>query len=97
MKSSIFSLYSLLFFFSLNAQHNDYKELMEQEWPQLEKYHSANQEIIKNSDWPDVVFMGNSITEGWANTHPKFFSKNNYVGRGIGGQTTPPDAYPIYT
>ena len=33
--------------------------------------------------------MGNSITEGWVNTHPGFFQKNNYLGRGIGGQTTP--------
>ncbi|MBR4533695.1 MAG: SGNH/GDSL hydrolase family protein [Bacteroidaceae bacterium] len=35
-----------------------------------------------------VVFMGNSITEGWIGTHPKFFSDNGYIGRGIGGQTS---------
>ena len=26
-----------------------------------------------------VVFMGNSITEGWVNTHPEFFSENGYI------------------
>jgi lysophospholipase L1-like esterase len=32
--------------------------------------------------------MGNSITEYWALYHPDFFSKHNYCGRGIGGQTS---------
>ena len=35
-----------------------------------------------------VVFMGNSITEGWVNTHPDFFKKHGYIGRGISGQTS---------
>ncbi|RVT96581.1 acylhydrolase [Mucilaginibacter limnophilus] len=36
-----------------------------------------------------VVFMGNSITEGWSNTDPDFFKGKSYVNRGISGQTTP--------
>ena len=36
-----------------------------------------------------VVFMGNSITEGWVKYFPTMFSGKPYVGRGIGGQTTP--------
>ncbi|WP_268122963.1 SGNH/GDSL hydrolase family protein [Roseivirga pacifica] len=36
-----------------------------------------------------VVFMGNSITQGWYDMMPEFFHENNFVGRGIGGQTTP--------
>jgi GDSL-like Lipase/Acylhydrolase. len=36
-----------------------------------------------------VVFIGNSITDGWPNAHPDFFKSNNYVGRGISGQTSP--------
>ena len=32
--------------------------------------------------------MGDSITEGWVNNDPKFFTDNNFVGRGISGQTT---------
>lgn len=35
-----------------------------------------------------VVFMGNSITEGWVRTHPEFFKSNGYIGRGISGQTS---------
>ena len=79
----------LLIFLSLNAQEKEYKKLMEQDWAQLEQYREANQQIIKSSNWPEVVFMGNSITQGWADIHPEFFKENNYVGRGIGGQTTP--------
>lgn len=36
-----------------------------------------------------VVFMGNSITEGWMRADSAFFTDNNYVDRGISGQTTP--------
>ena len=34
-----------------------------------------------------VVFMGDSITQAWAQAHPLFFSHNR-VDRGISGQTT---------
>jgi lysophospholipase L1-like esterase len=36
-----------------------------------------------------IVFMGNSITEGCSNFDSIFFSKNQFINRGIGGQTTP--------
>ncbi len=36
-----------------------------------------------------VVFMGNSITEGWVRFFPTMFPGKPYIGRGIGGQTTP--------
>ncbi|WP_337170222.1 SGNH/GDSL hydrolase family protein [Gemmatimonas aurantiaca] len=36
-----------------------------------------------------VVFMGNSITEGWAKYFPAMFPGKAYIGRGISGQTTP--------
>ena len=62
---------------------------MEQDWAALNKYREQNLKIIQSSKWPEVVFMGNSITEAWANLHPDFFDSNNYLGRGIGGQTTP--------
>lgn len=51
---------------------------------QLERYAEANKSQSKR-----VVFLGNSITEGWVNHHPDFFKNNNYIGRGIGGQTSP--------
>jgi lysophospholipase L1-like esterase len=36
-----------------------------------------------------VVFLGNSITEGWAKFFAAQFPGKPYVNRGIGGQTTP--------
>lgn len=50
----------------------------------LKRYSSANSQL-KNR----VVFLGNSITEGWVRTDSTFFSDNNYIGRGISGQTSP--------
>ena len=32
--------------------------------------------------------MGNSITEDWKSLSPNFFLDNNYVNRGIGGETS---------
>ena len=78
-----------LFFGNLNAQNKKYKELMEQDWANLKKYRQANEKLIENRDFPKVVFMGNSITEGWSNTHPEFFDSHDFLGRGISGQTTP--------
>lgn len=58
--------------------------------PNFEKYKTANDSIKKDLSSNDrVIFIGNSVTEGWANTHPDFFSVNNYIGRGISGQTSP--------
>ncbi|HPW78613.1 MAG: GDSL-like Lipase/Acylhydrolase [Bacteroidetes bacterium ADurb.Bin037] len=37
---------------------------------------------------PDAVFMGNSITQNWRHFHPGFFTENNYVNKGIGGEVT---------
>lgn len=36
-----------------------------------------------------VVFMGDSITEGWSRAAPDFFDGRPYIDRGISGQTTP--------
>lgn len=61
-----------------------------QDWANLERYRSENinlQELKEEES--RVVFMGNSITEGWVKMSPEFFSDNNFVGRGISGQTTP--------
>jgi len=36
-----------------------------------------------------VVFMGDSITDGWGRQYSTFFPGKPYVNRGISGQTTP--------
>ena len=59
-----------------------------QDWFGFNRFQADNERIIASGDYPDVVFMGNSITENWAYFHPEFFSSNNFCGRGIGGQTS---------
>ncbi|HTJ19497.1 MAG TPA: GDSL-type esterase/lipase family protein [Steroidobacteraceae bacterium] len=58
------------------------------DWAWLDKYRQANAELISRGAKVDVVFLGDSITEGWASTDPGFLSGAN-VGRGISAQTTP--------
>lgn len=48
----------------------------------------AQDNANQSSQAMDAIFIGNSITEGWVNVMPDFFKINNYLGRGIGGQTS---------
>lgn len=63
-----------------------YSDLLYRDWAGLRAYAQVNKTL--GDVRPDVVFMGNSITEGWFNYHPDFFKKNNFACRGIGGQTS---------
>lgn len=59
------------------------------DWANLRRYAKANKELPAPAKKEKrVVFMGNSITEGWVSNRPEFFTENNYVGRGISGQTS---------
>jgi lysophospholipase L1-like esterase len=60
-----------------------------QDWANLNKYQKNNKELKKIIEPNRVVFMGNSITEGWSFFNKKFFIENPFVNRGISGQTTP--------
>ena len=57
------------------------------DWPNLQRYRDANTALAPQEN--RVVFMGNSITEGWAKYFADEFPGKPYVNRGIGGQTTP--------
>ena len=59
------------------------------DWAHLKKFEKENEELKKISDPNRVVFMGNSITEGWSHFDKDFFINNPFVNRGISGQTTP--------
>lgn len=74
---------------TIYSQDSEFEKLMEQDWANLNKYSNDNKKLQEEQVRPTVVFMGNSITEGWAGANPQFFTDNNFVGRGIGGQTTP--------
>lgn len=59
-----------------------------QDWFRFKDYKADNERVIADKAYPEVVFMGNSITENWAYYHPEFFAEHNYLGRGISGQTS---------
>ncbi len=59
-----------------------------QDWAQLGRYHDDDQRLEALPAQSDrVVFLGDSITDGWNLT--EFFPNKPYVNRGISGQTTP--------
>jgi len=60
-----------------------------QELINLNKYKEENLSLgLPKQGENRIVFMGNSITEGWKSLSPNFFLDNNYVNRGIGGETS---------
>ena len=59
-----------------------------QDWFGFNRYQADNDSIITSGNFPEVVFMGNSITDNWAYYHPEFFNENRFCGRGISGQTS---------
>jgi len=66
----------------LLAQDND--------WANLNRYKEENLKIGLPADNENrVVFIGNSITQGWIEVNPNFFIGKSYINRGISGQTTP--------
>jgi lysophospholipase L1-like esterase len=61
----------------------------ELEWAYLSRYHDANVQLGPPARGEQrVVFLGDSITEGWGPADGRFFAGRAYVNRGIGGQTT---------
>lgn len=59
------------------------------EWIDAIRYDAANAALPPPvPGTPRVVFMGDSITQGWAQKRAAFFDGTGYVGRGISGQTT---------
>jgi lysophospholipase L1-like esterase len=66
------------------------EEPLHTDWANLARYRADNARLGPPAPGERrVVFMGNSITEGWARYFDTMFPGKPYVGRGIGGQTTP--------
>src|ERR1700674_387441 len=61
------------------------------DWPDLAHYRESNTKVAApTKDEQRVVFMGDSITDMWVQPRfGAFFPGKPYIGRGIGGQTTP--------
>lgn len=55
------------------------------DWANFKRYETENASV---KEAPVAVFMGNSITDHWRGMHPKFFTSNNFIGRGISGQVS---------
>mgnify|MGYP003642258037 FL=1 len=83
MKKNILKLSILFLCMSTTIQAQD--------WPNFERFKTANEKIgLPQNGEKRVVFMGNSITQGWIeHGNPELFSENPYINRGISGQTTP--------
>lgn len=75
MKKTLFIMLTMLIGISSSAQ----------DWAKFGRYEAANDTVKVK---PRAVFMGDSITDNWAKKDLDFFTSNNYVGRGISGQTT---------
>ncbi|HAB81118.1 MAG TPA: acylhydrolase [Flavobacteriaceae bacterium] len=73
------SLLAIVIFTNMNAQ----------DWANVARFKAENELVIENKAPVKMVFMGNSITEGWKLFDSNFFNSTDYVNRGIGGQTTP--------
>lgn len=58
------------------------------DWPNLCKYRAENAAVLKRGVRPQVIFLGDSITEFWKLADPGLFS-DTVLDRGISGQTTP--------
>ena len=66
------------------------EERLRNDWAWLARYRAANDSLgAPAAGERRVVFMGNSITEGFAPRFAALFPGKPYVGRGISGQTTP--------
>ncbi|MGQ8336962.1 SGNH/GDSL hydrolase family protein [Sunxiuqinia sp. A32] len=80
LKATVFLLLFLCLYSFSNAQ----------DWPNFNRYRKDNAELgLPKKGETRVVFMGNSITDFWISNFPEYFSENDYIDRGISGQTTP--------
>ncbi len=60
-----------------------------QDWANFDRYQEANAEVGPvPEERARVVFMGDSITEGWREAYPEFWESSDFVNRGISGEVT---------
>ena len=58
-----------------------------EDWAGLSRYAADNRRRVASGERAGIVFLGDSITEGWQVLRPDFFGPSR-VDRGISGQTT---------
>jgi acetyl esterase/lipase/lysophospholipase L1-like esterase len=68
----------------------DVAERAKNDWPWLNRFAEDNKKLgAPKQGKRRIIFMGDSITEGWLGTDSAFFGGRPYIDRGISGQTTP--------
>jgi lysophospholipase L1-like esterase len=67
------------------------RDMRMRDWAEMTRYREANKTVAPPArSEARVVFMGDSITDGWQQPrYGGFFPGKPYVDRGISGQTTP--------
>ena len=73
--------------FLLVAAAAGIQEAQAQDWASVAYYRDANRALIR-ADPQRVVFLGDSITEGWAGD-VLFHHNPHFIDRGISSQTAP--------
>jgi lysophospholipase L1-like esterase len=64
------------------------EQRLHQDWAWQARYRDENATLAATPGHPRIVFLGDSITQGWYDLDRAFFTPGR-IGRGIGGQTTP--------
>lgn len=83
MKKTVLTLIVIALFIPMESS------VWAQDWANITRYKQSNAELgLPDVGESRVVFMGNSITEGWSNLYADFFEGKPYVNRGISGQTS---------
>ena len=74
-----------------NNYEIEHQRQLKEDWPWLARFKEANLKLAAPARGEDrVVFMGDSITQGWHIEGPEgSFPGKPYINRGISGQTTP--------
>ena len=90
MTKTLFVAFGLTVLASTNSSAQPTEQQLRTDWANFARYRDPNAQLqppLSNEN--RVVFMGNSITEGWQQYFPTMFAGKPYINRGIGGQTTP--------
>ena len=75
----------------MSAWESAHQEQLRTDWPWLARFKEADLKVPSPAPGENrVVFMGDSITEGWHFDKPEgSFPDKPYINRGISGQTSP--------
>ena len=59
------------------------------DWANIKRYETANSNVQPPAPGEKrIIYMGDSITDFWISNDSTFFKSNDYIDRGISGQTT---------